>query len=334
VNARVFKLGGHRKIMNSSFFRQYEEFMKVLTYRSKLTDADEMAVTIYMLLQDRIKEALRHYKTIDPAKLKMRLQYDYLSAYMAFYQEQPDKAGEIAAKYKDYPVDRWRVLFGEVLSQCAEIRGERGGIVDAENRTQTQTKLADTAPGLRFDIEGSILKIDHANINACVINYFPMDLELLFSRKPFEQDVGGQFTVIKPNQSDFVKLNSNKVTERKIPSALRNQNLVIEVAGAGISRLKTYYPNALKVDIIESYGHLRVADKRTGKALSKVYVKVYSRTGDGQVKFHKDGYTDLRGRFDYTSLNTDEIDSVSKFAILIMSGGNGAVVREARPPKR
>jgi hypothetical protein len=35
--------------------------------------------------------------------------------------------------------------------------------------------------------------------------------------------------------------------------------------------------------------------------LPKVYVKVYSRLADGSVKFHKDGCTDHRGRFDYSS---------------------------------
>ena len=109
---------------------------------------------------------------------------------------------------------------------------------------------------------------------------------------------------------------------------------MIETTSAGISRLKAYYPNALKVDVIETYGQLRVADKSSGKALAKVYVKVYAKTGNGKVMFYKDGYTDLRGRFDYTSLNTSEIDSVERFALLVMSDTNGAVVREASPPKR
>ena len=48
----------------------------------------------------------------------------------------------------------------------------------------------------------------------------------------------------------------------------------------------------------------------------------------------EDGYTDLRGRFDYTSRNTNELDMDDKFSVLIMSDENGAVVREANPPKR
>jgi hypothetical protein len=55
---------------------------------------------------------------------------------------------------------------------------------------------------------------------------------------------------------------------------------------------------------------------------------------DGGVQFYRDGYTDLRGRFDYTSLSTNEIDNVDRFAILIMTDSDGAIVREAAPPLR
>ncbi|MDP7289174.1 MAG: hypothetical protein QGH94_14405, partial [Phycisphaerae bacterium] len=79
---------------------------------------------------------------------------------------------------------------------------------------------------------------------------------------------------------------------------------------------------------------------KTGRALPRVYMKVYARMKSGQVQFYKDGYTDLRGRFDYTSLNTNELDQVARFSILILSEdskaakGYGAVVRETAPPKR
>ena len=79
-------------------------------------------------------------------------------------------------------------------------------------------------------------------------------------------------------------------------------------------------------------GHRR--DLKTGKPIPKTYVKVYARLRDGRVKFYKDGYTDLRGRFDYTSLNTNELDIVQRFAVLVASDKNGALVREAAPPKR
>ncbi len=64
------------------------------------------------------------------------------------------------------------------------------------------------------------------------------------------------------------------------------------------------------------------------------YVKVYARMRGGEVRFYRDGYTGLRGRFDFVSLSTDELDSVEKFAILVLNEEHGAVIREAGVPKR
>lgn len=334
VNARIFKLGGQRKILNHAFYQQYEAFMKLLIYRASLTQDDLMSVVIYMLLQDRVEEAMKAFESIDRSQLTMHIQYDYMAAYMAFYREQPDAARKIAKQYQDYPVERWHKLFADVLAQCDEIDGKASSVVDKEDRAQVQTSLAETEPRLDLEIEDNTLQVEHANLDACIVNFYPMDIELLFSRKPFVQDVGDRFTVVKPHRSEQVKLGRDGTEKLRVPSNLKGQNLMVEVTAAGISRMQAYYPNELKVDVVENYGQLRVADKKSGKALSKVYVKVYARTGDGSVRFFKDGYTDLRGRFDYTSLNTNEIDSVGRFAILIMSDTHGALVREAAPPKQ
>ena len=71
-----------------------------------------------------------------------------------------------------------------------------------------------------------------------------------------------------------------------------------------------------------------------GKPLPAAYVKVFARQGDGSVVFHKDGHTDLRGRFDYASVNGEAMDKASAFAILVLSDEHGAVILEASPPKR
>ena len=89
----------------------------------------------------------------------------------------------------------------------------------------------------------------------------------------------------------------------------------------------------MDVRLTENYGQLRAADL-SGKPLPKVYVKVYARTADGQVKFYKDGYTDLRGRFDYASVSTPEKQPVTRFAILALSDERGAMIREAAPPQQ
>jgi hypothetical protein len=63
-------------------------------------------------------------------------------------------------------------------------------------------------------------------------------------------------------------------------------------------------------------------------------VKVYAQMQDGSVKFYKDGYTDLRGRFDYASVSTADLENVVKYGLLVASDKDGAVVREAKPPLR
>ena len=63
-------------------------------------------------------------------------------------------------------------------------------------------------------------------------------------------------------------------------------------------------------------------------------MKVYAKLADGSVKFHKDGYTDVRGRFDYASVNTPERRAVERFAVLVLSDDRGAVIREVAPPQQ
>jgi len=108
----------------------------------------------------------------------------------------------------------------------------------------------------------------------------------------------------------------------------------VEVVAAGQTKTQAYYSHSLAVQVIENYGQVKVTHQTTAKPVAKAYVKVYAQMADGQVKFYKDGYTDLRGRFDYASLNTNDLDVATKFSVLIMSDEHGALVREAAPPKR
>ncbi len=93
------------------------------------------------------------------------------------------------------------------------------------------------------------------------------------------------------------------------------------------------YANELVTAVSENFGLLTVRHTKDGRALPKVYVKVYAMTGSGP-KFYKDGYTDLRGKFDYASVSTTDIGGVSKFSLLVMSDDHGATVLEAPVPQR
>jgi len=85
---------------------------------------------------------------------------------------------------------------------------------------------------------------------------------------------------------------------------------------------------------MENYGQLQVTETAGGKSVPKVYVKVYAKLADGSVKFHKDGYTDVRGRFDYATVSTPELLPVTRFSILVLSDDHGAEIREVAPPQQ
>jgi len=118
-----------------------------------------------------------------------------------------------------------------------------------------------------------------------------------------------------------------------LPESLQHMNLVIEINGADKQQFKTFYGNALKVVILDSYGELKVTHNETGNALSKVYVKVFSQNTNGLTEFYRDGYTDIRGKFEYAQASGESLSSVKKFAILVSSNEYGAQIREIEPPK-
>ena len=108
---------------------------------------------------------------------------------------------------------------------------------------------------------------------------------------------------------------------------------MVEISGEGVSESKVYYANTMKVAVMKNYGILQVVDPNS-KPVSKVYVKVYAKKHNGQIAFHKDGYTDLRGKFDYSSINTGDINNVESFSFLVLSDKHGAMIKEAQPPKK
>jgi len=238
-------------------------------------------------------------------------------------------------KYTNYPVDKWNNLFKEVANKLKEIgEGAKTDVADMEARDQQQNKLASSAPNLDFHVEAKKITIDYQNLKSCTISYFKMDVELLFSTSPFVQQNLGHFSYIMPNQQQVIELDPTKDSKTiELPKELHNTNIMIDVQGAGVQKSEAYFSNGLFVSVIENYGQLKVNSKATGKPCPKVYVKAYANRNDGSVCFYKDGYTDLTGRFDFTSLMTSDLDNVQRFSILVMSPEEGSAIKEAAPPK-
>jgi hypothetical protein len=167
------------------------------------------------------------------------------------------------------------------------------------------------------------------------LNYYLMDVELLFSTNPFVARSGGRFATIRPNGTAEVALPKGRTKHAvPMPAEFEGRNVLVEATAGGVTRTVSHLASTMTVAMTENYGQVRVTDAAAGKALPKVYVKVYARMADGSVKFHKDGYTDLRGRFDYATVSTPERQGVDRFAVLVLSDDRGAVIREAAPPQR
>ncbi len=336
VNGRVHTFGGERRILNASFAQQYQRFVASLAYKPELTALDRLALTYYLVLQERIEEALAMFAAVDPATIQTKLQYDYMRAYLAFYSATPEDARRIAEPYIDHPVARWRNRFRDVVAQLDEAAGRGPAAVsDPENRDQQQGLAAATEPSLELSVEARRVTLTYANVTEAEVRYRPMDIELLFSTSPFLTSGSGSSAAIRPNRADRVALPAGQDSVAfELPAELSGRNVLVEVRAGGVVRSVAYYANDLRVQGLESYGQVAVRRATDGAPLPAAYVKVYVRLADGTVRFHKDGYTDLRGRFDYVSLSGMDGAVVQRYAVLVLSEQHGAVVREFGPPQR
>jgi hypothetical protein len=183
-------------------------------------------------------------------------------------------------------------------------------------------------------VEGVKATLDFQNVPEVTVNYYEMDLEFLFSTNPFVSSDTSRFAIIQPNKSMKMKLQGQKGSKIfTLPTEYQASNVIVEVIGGGKTTSTAVYANELKTILSDSMGLLTVRHEKTGKPLPKVYVKVYADTADG-VKFFKDGYTDLRGKFDYASVSSTGLGEVRKFSVLVMSEEHGATVLEASIPQR
>lgn len=365
INQRAHRLGNEWRIANPAVLEEYRKLLDILAHKASLDAADNLSVAYFLFLQDRVEEALGWLKAADPVKLPSRLQYDYLRCYAAFCEGNLTEARATAANYTGYPVPRWNARFAEVTAQLDEAEGKaaKPGAADHPDREKAQGGLVATEPGFEFKVENRNIALTWRNLGEVTLNYYLMDPEFSFSSNPFVSQDGGRFGIVKPAKSVKQALPEGRDTlDVALPAEFSKSNVLVEVIGAGQRKAQTYHANTLKLLLTENYGWLEARDSSSGKPLPKAYVKVYAKLSSGVVRFYKDGYTDLRGKFDYASLNSPEgdgggrvpassgtdapangldyqmlkpaeLNQVQKLAVLLMSDANGAAVREVNPPQ-
>jgi len=330
INQRAHPFGNEWNVTSANISAQYARFMNILCQRPVLDDDDWMSVSYYMLLLDRVEDGLAAFAKVDPQRLTTRLQYDYMQAYVSFYSEDYDLARRIAQRHVDHPVDRWRHRFRDVIAQLDEAAG---ATILAAGPAVDQNALAASEPSLELDVEARRVSLQYRNVTQCEVSYYEMDVEFLFSTRPFVQDESRSFAYIKPHLSETRTLDPEASDLAfDLPEQFRNANVLVEVRAGGVVRRQPYFANSLTVHTLETYGQVQVAHADTDQPLRKVYIKVFARQPNGSFRFYKDGYTDLRGRFDYASIGTSEAIAVDRFAVLVLSEDHGATIREMSPP--
>ncbi len=219
----------------------------------------------------------------------------------------------------------WRDRFRDVIAQAAEALG------DGNAAAQSPADLAPAIAAKAVEDGGDVtVALATRNLASCTLKAYPTDVEIAFSKDPFGTAAGGHDVVrsLKPAWQQEVKLDGDE-TRVKLPAELVARNFVLvaeDAEGRAEARLEVT-PCAFVVQVVRECRQLRVKGK-DGKPLVGAYVKVYAKDAAGRmVQFHKDGYTDLRGAFDYASVSTDSDFKPAEFAVLVLPKGAGASVQ-------
>lgn len=334
VLARVHRVGVWRSIENGDLAQQWRALADNLCRVSALDSAALVEATYYLLLQGRTEEALATFARVDTSQVGTKLQLDYLAAYLAFTRADVAAARALATPYREHPVERWRLLFGAVLQQCDEIDGARVQATDPTQREAQQTQLAATEPQLDLSVEGGSIVMQQQNLTEVQLRFHRLDVEFAFSNSPFAQQGLAAVQWVEPAKVLVVPVDaSQKQLVVPMPADFAQGNVVVEARANGLVRRARSLASSMVVQTVASYGQVDVRSAK-GAPLSKVYVKCYTRTDDGRVRFHKDGYTDLRGRFDYASVSERSAGQPARYALLVLSETDGAVLREVDAPNR
>ena len=291
-----------------------------MAWKAELSAADRINRTSLLFLQDRIGEALTEFDQIQSVDLLSNLQYDYLKATALFYRGQPQQAAILAKDHlTSLPPGTWKDRFQAVSDQASEVA--------ALNESTKLPDAPDLAPARTLQLTsgaGGELLLKHHGFKKATLEYFQIDLEVLFSKNPFLQaDRKSSEPPMMPNHTAQLVLSDKSAeTNIEIPDDLKSGNLLVVAKSGDSTSLHVLDDSPVIVRELPLERTLQIFNTDTSKPVSKVYVKVYAEDQSGEVSFHKDGYTDLRGKFDYLTHTGEDISTIKRVAVLILSPEN------------
>ena len=318
VNPRAHRFADKDRLIHEQAARHYEAFLEVLSWKPALGDDDKLALTAHLLMQDRIEEALAHFDEIDASKLEAKLAYDYLKAVVHFHRAEPEEARAIAARRANLPPGLWKSRFDTIVAQADEIVALKVPRPVEVERPKNEAPSLDLA----LATDGK-LQVKHHRLDKTLLQLFSVDLEVMFSKDPFLSGEGASLPAIRANESREVALQGEQ-TEVELPEAFRRGNVLVAAQSDKTKVLRVLDSRALETVREPLERTIQVFDTTSRLPLPQTYVKVYVQGPNGEAVFHKDGYTDLRGKFDYLSHTGSELGEIRKVAVLVSHPEKGA----------
>jgi len=301
---------------------------------------DKLALTNYLLLRNLITKAKTVFDSADAgvAQKSYPMVYDYMSIYLNFHTGKAQKLAKTAQKYADMNlVQSVKRKWEKVIEQLQHRKDP--SLSDAMFlKTQERLKMEAMKPHLDFfPQDDHTLLIEHRNVSEITVNFYRTELELMFSMYPF-QDENVSYKLMLPNMSETLEGMHDGTTSIGLPELLRDENTIVEMITTtkegSIKVTKVAYDNQIDVTVSNAVGQVRVLHSETRHPISQAYVKVYAQNiRDGSICFYKDGYTDVRGRFDYRTLSTDQLRGSRRLAILIQTENYGSLIKEVDVPR-
>jgi hypothetical protein len=333
THARAHRLADEPIFVNELIQEQWQLLINRLGLEPQLTSRSRLELVYALTLQDRYALATTQFALIKRTDIVTQLQYDYLGAYLAFARGDLPQAAVFAANGKDHPVTHWRLRFGEVLAQLDDIAGRPVMREQALLEEQRQSIQAQQTPTFQASFtDPNTLSISATHISSCTVLWHRLDMEPLFSRAPFTTAAVKHVTHVRAEIEQTLVIPATGNAVITVPETLRRQALSVEIIAGGQRQILSSFTHALDIRLSPSSGQLLVLHAATGKALPTTYVKVYAEDQAGRIAFYKDGYTDLRGRFDYASLGTGAAHRIKRLAIFMSHEQAGSTVREVNAP--
>jgi len=284
--------------------------------------SDKAALCCYLLQQQRYDKAAEAFKAINPSQARKEFSetYDYMGAFVALTMNDPATAWKLAqphVKNEDLPPQN-KAKWQAICDQCQESKN-----INTADETFIPERIAAEPPMYDIECLKHKLRIKH-NKSAkgpVQLEFWIMDLEMLFSVQPFSAHMES-YRYMQPNKQMKQSLTQGTQTTVNIPEDLRNCNSIIRLTWGDPDKCVVVndYDNEIDVQVAAKIGEVRVVsteERSAGTAVKGAYCKVYSKNTDGTVQFYKDGYTDIRGRFNFADISNSDQNSAEKFALLV-----------------